>query len=569
MISRRLVRLATRLLSIIVVLACVVSGAAVAGTLSTVESKETIGEFLKFLQEDDQQLSLEQALGAYTRGEFSASDMAAPNFGIGSSPVWLSATIDNTSTTPAHRRLVIETSWLDLIDIYVIERGTTTRQEQMGDSLPFSERPVDHRFFIFDHDYTPGLSQLVIRVTTPDPMVLPIFFGSPEDYARHDVTNSYSYGVLYGIVIALLLYNAIIFFKIRQARYLFYVIYLFMFLAMNLSYTGHGYFVLWPESAWLEHWGNPVLITLYVISGITFSFSFLQTRRLFPGIFNKTLALILAVCVAQLVFIALQMQTAAVVTAIGFVMFFSVLALSVAIISLRPGHDDVRYFLIASVATLLGSAITAMAVWGIVPYSLLTFRAVEIGISIDVILLSFALAEQLRLAQEGKLLAEQRARVDALTGLYNRGAFNEMITPLWHNAIRHNSELAIIIMDIDQFKAINDTHGHVNGDEVLIKTAYALQKGIRKGDILARWGGEEFTILLPETGSIKARQMAERLRSIISDLEVHSGASVIKFTASFGLAFRDAETTTIDDLIQMADRRLYEAKKSGRDRVCC
>ena len=217
---------------------------------------------------------------------------------------------------------------------------------------------------------------------------------------------------------------------------------------------------------------------------------------------------------------------------------------------------------------MFGVAITALTVWAIIPYTSITYRAAEIAVSFDAILLSIALAEQIRRAHKEKSKAQQLARVDLLTNLYNRRAFNEITTPIWHSAIRHDQELCIILLDIDRFKSINDTYGHATGDQVLREISSAIENIVRDGDVLARWGGEEFAIMLPLTSLEQAITMAERIRETISEMEIIVENNIIRTTVSIGIAQKDSNIHSIDKLFTLADASLYQAKNSGRNMVC-
>ncbi len=527
----------------------------------------TIGKHFAVYTEAKTELTFAQARAAYDKHQFTNSKHDILSFGIGAAPMWLVTEVDNSLPQAIKRRFVIENSWLDHANIYLLYNDELVKEIQLGDQLPFSAREIDHRFFAFDHDYLPGKTQLFIHVDTPDPMVLPMTFGSQQASYKRDILNSYSYGLLYGIVLALLLYNLIIFLRLRLKRYLFYVIYLGMFMAMNLSYTGHGYYLFWPDFASIQHWNNPFLITLYAVSGILFALSFLETHKFFPRIFYFGLLICLAMIISQGVFFLHNLQTEAVIFAIGYAIFYSVFTLILAILSLNYKLRSVLLFLIATITTLIGTSITSMAVWSLLPYNDFTFRAIEIGLAIDAILLSIALAEQFRILQNEKYQAEHLARFDQLTGLYNRRAFYELVAPITVNALRYQQNLSVIILDIDRFKRINDTYGHSTGDKVIKITAEMIQKITRKGDISSRWGGEEFTILLPETNLEHARQLAERLRETIAQMKLFTTANPISITASLGVAEMTPGTPTVDELIKIADARLYQAKKAGRNRV--
>ena len=159
------------------------------------------------------------------------------------------------------------------------------------------------------------------------------------------------------------------------------------------------------------------------------------------------------------------------------------------------------------------------------------------------------------------------ASTDYLTGAYNRAAFVERSEALMALARRHSHPLVALIIDVDHFKHVNDQYGHPAGDEVLRSFAAACQAQLRKSDLLARWGGEEFAILLPETGAADCEQMAERLREAIAGLSVETSSGPIQVTVSIGCALRQLETRDIFQLVARADQALYQAKQSGRNRV--
>ncbi|MCX6074667.1 MAG: sensor domain-containing diguanylate cyclase [Campylobacterales bacterium] len=159
---------------------------------------------------------------------------------------------------------------------------------------------------------------------------------------------------------------------------------------------------------------------------------------------------------------------------------------------------------------------------------------------------------------------EQKAYKDTLTGINNRENFEDIFTIEIANAKKHNLLLTLIIFDIDHFKLINDTYGHQAGDIILIDLTNLIADNIKKGDIFARWGGEEFVILTPSTDIIGASTLAEKLRKIVGS---HTFNYVGKdVTISFGIAQFSSEDTKIT-LFEKADKLLYKAKKNGRNRV--
>jgi len=164
---------------------------------------------------------------------------------------------------------------------------------------------------------------------------------------------------------------------------------------------------------------------------------------------------------------------------------------------------------------------------------------------------------------------EYLARFDPLTSIANRRHFVEMVGAEMARSSRYGKPLSILMMDIDQFKEINDVYGHQAGDAVLQALCETCKIVLRAVDIVGRWGGDEFAILLPETPHAIAHQVAERLRgaigSTVVDLEMHSP---LHFSVSIGCASRNAKDDSLDTLLNLADKALYDAKRTGRNRVC-
>lgn len=161
------------------------------------------------------------------------------------------------------------------------------------------------------------------------------------------------------------------------------------------------------------------------------------------------------------------------------------------------------------------------------------------------------------------------AMQDALTGLSNRRHFMPMAQRELELAGRHQQELALLVLDVDHFKSINDVFGHLAGDDVLMAISARCQGALRATDLLARWGGEEFIMLLPNTPLAQARQLAERVReTIVATPHLMPNGQILRVTASLGAAgIAPGQSMTLDELIKRADDALYRAKSDGRDRV--
>jgi diguanylate cyclase (GGDEF)-like protein len=167
-----------------------------------------------------------------------------------------------------------------------------------------------------------------------------------------------------------------------------------------------------------------------------------------------------------------------------------------------------------------------------------------------------------------ELMITDLALTDGLTSLYNKRYFSSRLEQEFERHLRSHSPMAIIQMDIDFFKKINDNFGHQAGDEVLKKIALLIKENCRKNEIAARVGGEEVCIIAFDCEEIEANQLAERIRKKIKDMDFTSLGIASPITASFGVAYADSTTKSAQDLYQHADEALYIAKKTGRDKVC-
>ena len=170
--------------------------------------------------------------------------------------------------------------------------------------------------------------------------------------------------------------------------------------------------------------------------------------------------------------------------------------------------------------------------------------------------------------QENSLLRQQVVR-DSMTNLFNHKHFRELFEQELSRSERYSNPLSLIFSDIDRFKSINDTYGHLAGDHVIKAIAGLLKKELRESDHIARYGGEEFAIILPETEKEGAIRVAERLRKAISSFTFSYDGQYIQATMSFGIVSNDlSRKISLDEMIRWADSALYKAKEKGRD-CCC
>jgi diguanylate cyclase (GGDEF)-like protein len=328
---------------------------------------------------------------------------------------------------------------------------------------------------------------------------------------------------------------------------------------------------------------------------------FLELRQRQPRADKVALALIFFFIVMGLASFVLDYRT--VVRPLTLSVFPGALfILYLAINSIRQGYAPAKIFLVAWAFLLLGTALYAAVSFGLLEKNFVTEYAIQIGSALEMILLSFALAyryarlrgenerlvrehnEQLerhvalrtselstaleQLADANQRLRESNRR-DSLTGLFNRRHFRDMFEHQIHHANEHRQSLGVLLMDLDLFKDVNDTHGHLAGDECLRFLGRVLHDSlVEQGALLARFGGEEFVVVLPDTDGERLLQVAEQLRAKIAAEPVRYAGNNIFLSASIGVyLLRPGTHASVDEALHRADDALYAAKARGRNCV--
>jgi len=528
-----------------------------------------LGPQLLYLQEGPQALSLEQAVQADARGEFRPDPRLVPNYGIGARPVWIRLPIDNTLDEGLKLQLRVGMSWLDHVVVHQVQNGRAFNTWESGDeadAVNGAGAVQPGRGFEYPLWVPPGQSIVYIRVESVDAMTLPITLSVPAS-ARHErQAYDYGYGFLYGYLLALVLYNALIFAGVRKGSYLHFAAYMLAFIALDVAYTGHGQVLLWPGQVYLQRYAIDACLVLFPVAGLAFAMHFLKMKRTAPRLRRALLSAQGLAVAAMTACIAFDWHLAA--NYVGFLALatYSPLMGGIGIWALRERLRAANYFLMATLSGLAGHSVSLAQSFGWMPMTTATFHAAEIGLVLEGTLLALAMAREIRGFHEARDRAEHLARVDVLTGLMNRRAFYERAQGLWNVAQRRMRPLSLLMLDVDHFKSVNDRFGHAAGDIVLQRVAEILTTTCRSADLIVRWGGEEFLLLLPETDQDEGTRLAERLRRAIAAETIELQGALLGITASFGVCQLRGEPT-LEQLIADTDQWLYQAKRCGRNRV--
>lgn len=552
------------------------------------------------LQNVDPGLDLEAVRAPAVAVRFRALAPGETTFGYAPGAYWFRFDVENTLPEHVHRALVIDYALIDRFTLFRISADTVT-QRSGGDRQPFSNRDLADRHLNVLLDFAPHEQvTFYLRVDSQSSMQVPLLLVDPRQYLAGQLANQLLLGLYYGILVGLTLYNLLLFVSVRDSNFLWYALYGTSYCLMLLCLNGLAFQHLWPNA---PDWGN--LATLLSVSFsmatvMQFSRRFLDLARHAPRLDRLLcigIGLAAALAVAALVApysIVIRLQTLLSVAT-------APLILAAAFGSMRT-YAPARHFALAWGILLVGTMVYAAVALGVMPKMALTEYSIQIGSAAEMILLSFALAYRIkvltadneRIQRDARAELETRvsartadldaalqhledanrrlddfARRDGLTGLYNRRHLDDALALACRDADAQRTPLALMMIDIDHFKSINDRYGHSIGDACLRATAAALTQAVANDHaILARYGGEEFAIVLPHVDADAAMAVAERVRASIEQRPILSEPHRVDLTISIGLHLVPAGTPCeAQDLLRRADARLYAAKRGGRNRI--
>jgi diguanylate cyclase (GGDEF)-like protein len=437
---------------------------------------------------------------------------------------------------------------------------------------------------------------------------MPLHLWQAEAREAHDQQQLLLQGVYFGTMLVMLIYNLILFFGIRDWNYLLYVLWITFIAGFLASFNGLAFQYIWPEATTWNDQSIAVLLSLANVFGVGFSIAFLQLRRNLPRATPALQSMIVLGLIATLVALWLPYQLA-----IKFAIFnavISILLIMAAAIHLwSAGFRPARLFILSWSSVLIGGVILAMNKFGLLPSTLFTEHAAQVGSALEAVLLSLAMVDRFNSERKSKerakvdllraqqdLLDSQRKQneilenrvhertreleqanqklqemssTDALTGTRNRRYFDQAYAKELKRMQRDGTDLSLLLLDIDHFKRINDTWGHQIGDECLRLVAQTIGQHIRRdSDTLARVGGEEFCILLLNTSAAGAIFLGETIRSAVAALSPEINGQHLSITISIGIASSSQQLPMPpEQLLNLADKALYRAKKLGRNRV--
>ncbi|MBY4597060.1 sensor domain-containing diguanylate cyclase [bacterium BD-1] len=536
------------------------------------------------------------------RGGFEPLPDGSSTFGFTQGAYWFHAEVFNANPREQRWLLVLHYPLLDNVDVYLRYPDGRVQYMASGDNLPFSARSIRYRHPNFWVDLPARTRvEVMVRVSSRSSLQVPLALYTPTAFAELERDSQMGIGLFYGILLALFCYNLVLWMSLRDASHFWYMFHVAGFGLVMLCLNGLAFEYLWPNSPWMANHAIPLSMALSQVAMHQFCRVFLELPERMPKANTASLTIIAFYVLMGLASLVVDYRL--VVKPMTLAVFpgaLFIIALTIA--AIRRGYAPAKVFLMAWGFLLLGTALYASVSFGLLQKGFLTEYGIQIGSALEMILLSFALAyryarlrsenetlvrehnEQLerhvarrtselstaleQLAEANQRLRESNRR-DALTGLFNRRHFRDVFEHQMHHAAEHRQSLGVLLIDLDHFKRVNDTYGHLAGDECLRWMGRCLTDSLSvHGALLARFGGEEFVAVVPDMHGDRLMHLAEQLRVRICSEPVRYAGNNIGISASIGaFVLRPGTGLGVDDALHRADDALYAAKDGGRNRV--
>ena len=437
-----------------------------------------------------------------------------------------------------------------------------------GLDQPWASRPLQSERYAFRVRLNaPGQYTAYLRVVskTSQPLTLTAF-DLPDHMAARQDKRLFD-GITYGILLTLLVYNLALAASFRDRTYVHYVLASAAALMTLVSFNGQGARYLFPNWPAAIEASYVVFPSLWILFGALFAQSFLNLTSRAPW-FARLNELMMALSLVALLFglrgeITTAQRMNEVLSLAGMLTVFTA-ALRVLVRGYRPAA-----WYMSGQMLLFSAVLTVVLVnWGQLDWPFVLASGLQIGVAAELVVFAIALGSRVRLLKHESSRLEtqaaslaQEARTDPLTSLLNRTGLALRAQELLRQPRGH----ALMLMDLDRFKPVNDVHGHAAGDVVLVEVARRLTQAVREHDAVARLGGDEFVILFADDPGLAAlEERAQRLQAALRrPIDIGSG-QVVGIDSSVGVATSPQDGYSLDELLMAADMALYRAKGAGR-----
>lgn len=560
---------------------------------------------IHYLRDSTRRLSPDQVLAQRDEMHSAAAERDI-NFSYTSDRVWLLFELkgDPDQTTD----WVVEMLYpsLDRVSLYQ-QSGSDWEVQRSGDVLPSSERSLSHRTAAFPLQLAAGEHRLVLLSgESAGSLSLDALIWPAENFRTHSNRAHIILAAYLGMILALGGYNLLLFIVLREPSFLLYVLFILSFGTGAMAINGLGPYYLWPDAGEIGNRILPTSIILATTVAALFTRSFLDVQQRAPAWYRLLSVATVAGGIITLGSLLMPVQLALQTMSV-FGLTVTLLLIICGIHCVFLGVAGARIFVLAWGLMMTGAVLLALRNFALIPNNFITLYSVQIGSALEMLLLSFGLAarfnelkrqkevaqtaalnaqrqhvhalqkherileqrvaERTRELEQANLRLEDMAMQDVLTGLANRAGLNRHLNKALARAERSQQQLALLMIDLDNFKPVNDVFGHAFGDRVLQEVAHRLQAAGRASDFVARLGGDEFIVVSEglQQGD-DARAVAERLLDALAQ-PIMLDEQQVQIGASIGVSHATGPELVADELLRQADQAMYSRKRQGRSGI--
>jgi diguanylate cyclase (GGDEF)-like protein len=488
------------------------------------------------------------------------------NLGHIYSVVWIKFTVRAAAADTTPRILELAYPFADNLTLFTPQPGGGYRASVSGDHTRVSEREVPDRMFLFPVLPAAGAeTTYFLRYQNLGLLSLPLSIWRDDALRYSRERELLLLGGYYGCLFALLLFNLALFAGIRARVYLAYVVYTAAMIYFMATQNGLANLYLYPELPQVADKSNYLSVLLAATSIILFGRMYLAVGALSPRI-DRRLQQLQWLGVALVVTLPLLPRLLVFWTT----MFFGIIVISSVYLVALYHWIAVRsrpaaYVSVAITLPVVGAAFLFLRNFGYFPVNWITEHGLQIGTMFEMLVLSLGLAEQIAVIRREREEARRAAAEDTLTGLANRAHLDALLPRILARARNAGHRVGVLWVDLDDLKPINDRHGHAAGDTLLRRVGERMREAVRAHDLVARVGGDEFVVVAEARDrDDDFSALAARLNDSIAR-PIEHGLVQLRVSASIGIAIFPDHAQTEAELLQRADRAMYEAKAAGRN----
>ncbi|UFH60454.1 EAL domain-containing protein [Sulfurovum mangrovi] len=476
--------------------------------------------------------------------------------GYSDATIWVRSKIHTPAPVNQQWIAELDNALIDYVDLYVIKNGKAIQHFESGDRRPFASRSIKARTYRFPVELTPGTTELLWKIRSQSGINLPLVLYDKEKLEEKDLSEYLLSGIFYGILIILAIYNFVFFIVVRKIIYFYYVAFIVSYGIMTLSFHGFTPLLIWFDFPWLYNDGVLFFVSMCVLFSVLFGQRFLETAINAPRVHTFLNALIIFNMIPVILsFCDLYAITTRLAAFLGVIT--PIILVFVGLSVLKKNERRAKLYLLAWSLFFFGTTVFSLHKFGLFQGSWFIMHAQQFGVLFKIMVLSYALSDQL----------QSLLYLDQLTGVANRESIKRLFASAVRNADKNQYAFAVLTLNIDDFKTINDSLTHKAGDELLKKLTDRLISSLPKHNTIIRMGEDEFLILFEhiENTTTLARHADNILMLIRKPFTLDK--ELIHITASMGIALYPNDGQAYDILIKNSGTALHKAKQLGKNRA--